>query len=397
MTKKDFARIVIAAIIGYLAWGHGMYVIGIAAMLPVILFAGRPSRWIVGLSAVAYYGAAARGAILGAATFFPTAGGLLTGITLWAASSLILGASWSLIGPSAAGDRRSLSWRLLSIYIVQALPPVGLIAWASPLTSAGVIFPGAGLFGVIALVIAQFVSVLTMSSGARNPHRAILVGLAVCSATLITTYTPPPTPQGWIGINTRYLPSPGLSLRAVAHDYRLAHLALADARKGYTHIVLPELSAGRWLLGTEILWRSTIAKMPVGTTVYIGAEIPRGPRDYFDALIPITNTRNGVHLATPLPARIPIPFGEWRPWPDAHSAIADFFGSGIEKNGKVGYLICYEDLLTLPYVNFLFNTPRILITANSDWFSPEAAQSQIEAASAWAQLMRVPLIHAVNH
>ncbi len=372
MTKKDLARIAVVALIGYLAWGHGMSAIGFAACLPLILFAGKPSRWIVWLSAVAYYAAAARGSIMGAATFFPTAGGLLTGIILWAASSAVLGTSWALIGPSATSDRRSLFWRLPLLYIVQTLPPLGLIAWASPLTSAGILFPGVGLFGVIALVIAQAIGVLALSSRTtRNPHPAILAGLAVCSATLITTYTPPHTPEGWIGINTHYLPSPGLSLRAVAHDYRLARIASADARKGYTHIVLPELSAGRWLIGTEILWRSTIAKMPVGTTIYVGAEIPRGPRDYFDALIPIIKTKNGVHTATPLPARIPIPFGEWRPWPDAHSAIADFFGSGIEKNGKVGYLICYEDLLTLPYVHFLFDTPRILITANSDWFSPQ--------------------------
>ncbi|MEL5850071.1 MAG: hypothetical protein U7M05_12020, partial [Candidatus Igneacidithiobacillus chanchocoensis] len=270
-TRSTLVRVALAALVGWAAIGHGMVALGFAAALPAILFAGRPSRRIVFASATAYYAAAARASITGAASFFPH-GGLVVGICFWSASSLVLGASWSFIGPSSSSPRRSLIWRLPLIYVVQTLPPLGLIAWASPLAAAGIFFPGAGITGVFALVIMQVLALLLALPDIAKSARYAIGALALCAVLLNATTTPPPAPRGWIGIDTHYVPSPGLSLAAVEHNYRLAHRAKILAAHGYTHILLPELAAGRWLVGTKIVWTNAVSQMPVGTTVYLGAQ-----------------------------------------------------------------------------------------------------------------------------
>ncbi|MFD2274831.1 hypothetical protein ACFS07_36710 [Undibacterium arcticum] len=63
--------------------------------------------------------------------------GIWLGIMLWLCSSTILAATWAI-----CWGHRFKAIRLLVILIALSCPPIGIIGWANPLTSAGIYFSG---------------------------------------------------------------------------------------------------------------------------------------------------------------------------------------------------------------------------------------------------------------
>ena len=89
-----------------------------------------------------------------------------------------------------------LPFAITGMFLLTAFPPLGIIGWASPLLSAGVLFPGTawvGLIGTLALV-----PLLVLF-----PLRT--VALAAILALLANSfYKPPAPPVGWQAINTQF-------------------------------------------------------------------------------------------------------------------------------------------------------------------------------------------------
>ena len=74
-----------------------------------------------------------------------------------------------------------------------ALPPLGLIRWASPLTAAGILFPGTNWIGLaLAILIAGAMIVF--------PTPIVVIGVLVF-ATARYNSTDPPVPDDWEAVD----------------------------------------------------------------------------------------------------------------------------------------------------------------------------------------------------
>jgi hypothetical protein len=148
-------RIVIAALLG-LSWqvGHWGPVLSLI-LIPLVLM-GRTKRERYGV-ALAYYLAGSHGLIEGSAAFFGP-GHVPMGMALWLVSSALLAAGW------AFADR---AWKVLAVLVVDALPPLGLFDWLSPLAGAGVLFPGTSWVGLLMLLAGVYLLVRWMTQGCR--------------------------------------------------------------------------------------------------------------------------------------------------------------------------------------------------------------------------------------
>ena len=108
------------------------------------------------------------------------------------------------------------------------------------------------------------------------------------------------------------------------------------------------------------------------------------------------DTKNGQ----PWAARIPIPVSEWRPWSRHWSAIAHWFGSGIHHldGHRVGYLVCYEQVLIWPEISLVLARPAVLVAVANDWWAVHSNITAIqrEDVTVWARLMGIAAVRAVN-
>ena len=163
-------------------------------------------------------------------------------------------------------------------------------------------------------------------------------------------------------------------------------------------MLLPETVAGPWLPGTRAIWRPLIrwtARHPE-PIVLLGADMPLA-KGYLDALVKIQDGHQTV-----LPDHIPVPFSMWHPWrPQGSFRMAPFSRKPetTEMDGKkVGYLICYEQLLMWPALDLYPQRIQILLAPANDWWARETDIPAIQRASAkaWAAFFRVPVLFAVN-
>ena len=386
---KWFRSLLAGILIGAVAWPHApVLAIMLILMLPVFR-----SRY---LAAFGYYMSASVGLISGTATFFPHAGFVL-GMVFWMASAVVLALPYlaydglirrfpAQIGPHLAG--------LVTVTAISILPPLGVIGWTNPWVGSF----EAGPAGPV-LVIEAFIGIVLLLRvfGSRTWGPRVVAG--VVTGFIVLCQVPlPAMPAGWIVINTHHglLKGP---MSPIIISFHLRAVVLKKLSDPHTHVVvLPESIVGYWLPGTAAVWLPVIqwtATHPQ-QTVLLGALVPEG-RGYADALLKI----HAGHVRI-LPDRIPVPFSMWHPWNPIESARMAVFGrrEAIHVDGrKAGYLICYEQLLTLPELSLTFSPPEVLIGAANDWWAKGTNIPEIQRASlrAWARLWGVPVIDAVNY
>ncbi|MBU2768806.1 hypothetical protein HAP94_22240, partial [Acidithiobacillus ferrivorans] len=153
--KASFVvRAIFAALLG-VSWQYGHWGPVLSLILiPLVVMGGETKRDRYGV-ALAYYLAGSHGLIEGSASFFGP-GHVPMGVALWIASSVLLAAGW------AFADR---PWRVLAVLVADALPPLGLFDWLSPLAGAGVLFPGVSWMGVLLLLTGIYLFVWWMTRG----------------------------------------------------------------------------------------------------------------------------------------------------------------------------------------------------------------------------------------
>src|SRR5580692_236777 len=139
----------LAAAAGVIAWSGHLATIPLSLTAPLLVYQAK-SRKHAYASMFCYYAAASWPLIPGARAFFGLQGTPLIGLFLCLAAAALLALPWGLLFTRARG-RAAFSVPLC--ILLTAIPPLGIIGWASPLLSAGVLFPGSKWFG-LALIIA---------------------------------------------------------------------------------------------------------------------------------------------------------------------------------------------------------------------------------------------------
>lgn len=198
-TLRTAGLIAVAALLGS-AWRFGVAGPLVAPLLVVTvpLATDRRLRCTV---ALAYFLAGSAGLPAGAATFFGPGHRAMAGYGLWTVSAFLLALPWAW----ASGGQG-----VLVALILDAVPPLGCFGWLSPLTSAGILFPGTGLAGLAALL-----GLLACAGARRWPVVRAGVAAAVLINMLFLCWgRPPAPPAGWVGVDTGIGPVPGSILAA---------------------------------------------------------------------------------------------------------------------------------------------------------------------------------------
>jgi hypothetical protein len=380
-----YSQCVAAACIGVVAWRGTPALIALTTIIPVLVFLQR-SRFQAYSVSFAYYATANWPLIPGVLSYFAPSGTIRQALVFWAVPSLLLSLPWIACWSS---DATLAVWRLPLAYFLSVAPPLGIIGWASPLTAAGILFPGWSWVGLGVLVT---ISTLAVS----RPIRAgsITVLLAVLANAL---YPGTPSPrESWEGAYTAFdrVSDPVDPLREFRVAESIQRMALASNSRV---IVFPEFVVPQWTEATEAFWQPTLADVRArGKTLLIGVGLPITGRSHSqNAVLAVGNG-----AASPFLQRVPVPVVMWNPMNTERSVPLRLFGPGIlEVAGeRAAILVCYEQVLVWPILQSVLERPTLIVgVANDNWArgTPIPAAQQA-AVTAWARLFRLPKVMAVN-
>lgn len=392
------------------------YPLGIAASVAAPTLAmcqdTRRSSYTV---AATYYAGALWPLIPGAKNFFSTHTSLELAVLLWLSAVVLLAAPWALFW---SGDRRLVPWRAALALLASAIPPLGIIGWASPLTAAGILFPGLGAVGLILCLALPGCTV-------RWPvHSILFFGFAVAATHVFAIQHPPHQLDGWQAINTRYGDVSTSPLKEFQVAETIQDIALKSSAKV---IVLPETVVTTWTGATDLFWQATTEELKKrGSTIVVGARIPlptpvkHANSDYAAALqllntgtLPKTAARSSkAHYAydnavivrgaanTEARQMIPVPIGMWNPFTDATAHMHLAQERTVKINNEIAaVLICYEQRISWPIIAAMINRPSAIIAvANDHWASGTTIPAfQRAAVGSWAALLNIPYVFAQNN
>ncbi|WP_085034524.1 conjugal transfer protein TraB [Ensifer aridi] len=381
--RQPMLLIVASVIVGTLAWSGHVLLLPVALGFPVLWSLAR-TRSTATLISVGYFLGASRGLPQGAATFYAS--------DLWPGLLLLVAASSSFVTVHAllwTKDPRSRPFRYVLGAVLMAVPPLGIIGWAHPVTAAGVLFPEWGWWGLTAMTAGLAGLVSRLSSAVT----IILGGFWLWSAAL---WTNPTLPQAWQGVDLELGASLGRDASMQRHRDLIATVrnrAAGDAR----YIVLPESTLGLWTLTIERLWTRSLEGQDI--TLLAGAAVVDA-RGYDNVLIALS-AKGGQILYR---ERMPVPGSMWQPWrallEESGGARAHFFANPIVTLGtsRAAPLICYEQLIVWPVLQSMLSDPDLIVAVGNGWWTKGTSIVAIQRAStaAWAKLFAKPVVLSFN-
>ena len=366
--------------VGAIGWSGEVLLLPVACVFPA-LWAFAPTRLVASLVSMAYFMAASRGLPVGVSIFYGS--DIWVGLGLWIAASLLFVTVHTVLWSPKPGWHRAVLY--LAAWALMSVPPFGIVGWASPITAAGVLFPGWGWAGLAATVVG-------LSAMTTRIWPLAGVAISVALAVSAITWTNPAAPEGWLGIDTTF----DYQVAGNHADYaqHLATIALVRqaAKTGARSIVLPESALGIWTPTTERLWTRNLADLDV---VVAGGAVVINESGYDNVMIELTGEGARIFYRE----RMPVPVSMWRPWASG-GASAQFFGNptGRFAGTSIAPLICYEQLIVWPILQSVLLGPDVIVATGNGWWTGDTNIVPIQKASAkaWASLFGLPLVIAFN-
>jgi hypothetical protein len=339
-----------------------------------------------------YYATASWSLIPGAHAFFGVQGTPLIGLFLCLAAAGLLALPWGLLFTRGRGRA---AFCVPLCLLLTAMPPLGIIGWASPLLSAGVLFPASKWFGLAFIIV--FLSLFRL-----KPAQSV-VSLTLCAFVLHFQFTQPRLPAGWEAVNTNY-GGAGQGDPDFATEYNTHQSMQATIIESHAAVLLfPEHLVTHWNESTDAFWGQTLAAIAAEhRTVLIGAGInppvttrnPLAQNRYWNVLLARGEENTALYQE-----RIPVPIAMWRPLSDDGVPLKLFARGTIRiHNQNAAVLICYEQVLVWPFLSSALEHPTILLTTSNDYWAKNTLIPAIQQASAtsWARLFDLPILSATN-
>lgn len=385
-----FLFVSLGALLGF-SWGHdhAAFAIVFAVAFPVALFFA-PTRFAGFLYSLAYFLAASRGIPHGVGVFFDTSASPIFGWGLWVGAACLNAAPWAWAWTKRVSD--AAIFRVLVAVVVTALPPIGIVGWASPLASAGWLFPGIGFFGLILLF--WFWHSLIQKEG------EFIVGLALVCLMLNGYELATPKEPSLNGLAFENVDTNFSKLQSNAPDYLSSRVVLitrtANQSAPNSVTVLPETmlpAPDSRLFFVEVLLENASEVLREKNSVIIFGREYKTETGMINTLAFL-----GVDRA-PLKQRIPVPFGMWKPWA-SDSFEMNIFGPGSTNFAglKLGHLVCFEEVLTITNLMTFAKNPDVVVSSANDWWAKDTSIPAVQAQTvgSWGRLFGAPVVRAVN-
>jgi hypothetical protein len=366
---------------------------------------------------------------------------LLIPLTVWIFTATLLSIPWTIAWTS---NRSHCLWRAPLALLATIVPPLGIIGLASPLTSAGYLFPGTRWTGLAAVALMPGIVLSTQALNLRRRCTVLCFAIGFCIGFTIEGRIFPrghaESPRGWIAVNTQFgdVSQPFREFPAA----QFIHQKAADSSERV--LIFPESVVPRWSEATEAFWRQSLDRCRArGQILVIGAGLPATPRlpkddperpsdlrSYdFDAALgalermdtalpravhrkvfsqdlikprpePIDNTLLvvGAESAT-FYQRVPVPVGMWRPFSRVSVPLRPVAsGVLVIDHQRAAVLICYEQMLAFPVLVSMLQHPTVIVgISNTFWVDDTTIpRYQATALRGWARLFHLPYFLAVN-
>jgi len=246
-----------------------------------------------------------------------------------------------------------------------------------------------GSFGIL-LLCALFIAWPGSAVGHRSARHVVglALGIAVVANGLHAALGAPEPPRGWVGVQTRVRPGDG----NVFADIQNNQAVIADGLRqglGSRVVVFPEAILPDWYDGTRAQFAAAV---PTGQVWLLGVQA-----DERDAIVKVTR---GV--ADPIPVTQAAGLllgGDWQPWNPRTLRPAWWQQVFDLKGQRVWAAICVEQVQPWTWLQAMWQRPTLILAqSNAWWAEPGNAAPAIQTASvrAWARLMGVPIVTAVN-
>ena len=372
-------RMLLAACVGVLAWSGPIVLIPISLALPVLCHwpSGSINWRERGFVAFAYF----------AAALWPVTA---AGIQLYGIAAV----PFLLVVSLAASGLLAMPFCVPSValpLVLTAVPPLGIIGVANPITASGILFPHTAWFGLIATLL--------LPGALIRFRNAVATPAALVVLTLNAVYHSPEQPRGWQGVNTNFGDIRDKKDRTA--EFRAAQWIQETALASNARVlVFPELAVTRWTEATEAFWQPTTQQLVAQRrTMLIGAGIAiPGTRDYQNVLIAVPSLPG--HETNYLSQSIPLPWVMWNPIAAKERVPLRLWGSGILKvaDERAAVLICYEQLISWPILKSTFGNPTAIVAISNAVWTRGTPIPAVQSASvvAWSRLFHLPVISSVN-
>lgn len=367
---------------GWIGWSGDALLLPVTGAFPVLWSLARTRLQATAISA-AYFLAASRGLPQGVANFYGQ--DIWPGLLLW----LVASSAFVTVHCVLWNDRKEWQkpFRYLAACVAMAVPPLGILGWAHPITAAGVLFPGCGWWGLGAMAA----GLIFMTTRYRPAAALAMAGFWLWSA---AEWTPPILHASWIGVDLEMGASLG---REAGLERQQALIDVVRAQAPGTTVVLPESALGFWTPTVDRVWQRSLAG--TGITVIAGAAFIES-QGYDNVLVKLSADGTDILYRE----RMPVPGSMWQPWRawigGQGGARAHFFANPVVEvgNHSVAPLICYELLLVWPILQSAFHRPDAIVAVGNGWWTTGTSIIDIQRASseAWARLFGLPLVISFN-
>jgi apolipoprotein N-acyltransferase len=380
MASLTWFRVATAGAIGLIAWRGQLWAIPLSIIVPGLISV-QPTRSMAAATSFAYYAAASLPVIGIAKAYWPSSEA--SAVFMWMAAAALLSVPWFFCWTRLEFLR---PWTAAIAVALSAVPPICIIGWASPLLSAGVLFPNSAWFGIAATLALPGLLVH------KRTRSIALVIAGAASVFLNTEVKQIRNPTGWAGQMTQiHRQRKADDFADFAIEERLQHAAHSS---GARVLVFPEGAVRRWTDATDAFWAPAVADPRKSLLIGAGQPIPGSARYYNSVVIVGDRPRPAFHQ------RIPVPGGMWNPFQPEGGVALNLLGPGTVDVGgqRAAILICYEQLLTWPMLLSATEKPTILIAiSNESWTAATIVpRMQHTCVRAWARLFGLPVISAIN-
>ena len=377
--RQQFFINLAAVAIGLISWGHSelFWPLTVVSLLLPTLWVHTSNRLSSGLTLAGYSLAASRGLIEGAAVFFEVP--LYEGALWW----LLAGFIWFIGGFLCWHKKRSVRLLLIPVLLVMLiLPPVGLVGWTHPITSAGFLFPALGFMG---LLLTFFVIVLSAKFTSKIWH-----GLAVTLVLVSIAYTQHQEPEvkkhNFKTHNTSfsYLSDNRTFIQAYEN---MIDIQAAMKKAGEGVHWLPESVGGKWTPTAKRYWSKWIKK--------------HSDKQVLLSVIDNNTQSNIIVLVEPNKKDFEVVYKQRFAVP-VFSSINDLeniwnYKLGNLNGESLGVIICYEALMVWPVLQTMWFDPDYLLVNGSVYWAPQSILNvQRASINAWGRLFATPVIEAWN-
>ena len=374
--------------------------IALWSLMPLLWLETR-SRRSGFLVSFVFYLTIARGMVPGSYVFFRD-GSLIRALALWLASAAVLAFPYGLLwfDPRDSKPLITKMMRITAAIGVSLPPPLGWIGWGSPLTAAGLFFPGTGWTGLL------FMLLLYGAAACDRRVRFSLVIVVLLSVSFLDV-VPGKTIQG---LNVRGIDTSFGRLASGSGDfdeqYERERQVFQDIRKmqknggmeGVDVAVLPETLVGRMNPSVKKRWTRFFRSLEADTVFVVGAEIPTRGSDKYDNVM----VSFGLDEEEKAVQRFPVPFSMYMPFKSiGANAVPYSIGESATMQvagKKLGFLICYEQFLAWPFLSLALTQPDMVVAPSNLWWCNDTSLPPIQTASMrlWTALFGLPLVSAVN-